>query len=66
MTTQPLGVEMVDVNEALFNTGTGKPIPLSKTTDFLCQPFDERLRREVAFDAFGLGVKVSSGWVDIV
>jgi hypothetical protein len=61
-----LGVVSVGINETIFDTRTGKAVSLSELRDSLSERLDDGDGGELALDALGLDIGISSGWVYVV
>lgn len=61
-----LGIIVIRIDEAFFDTGTGKIVALAKVGNILSERFDERHGLELVLDTLGLYIGISSGRVYVV
>ena len=63
---QPTAGVLVNVLQALGDTGTLKAVSLAKRTDSPRLGFNKRLAGELAVDALSVFVGIASGWYNLV
>jgi hypothetical protein len=64
--TDALGIVSVGINEAIFDTRTGKSVSLSELRNSLSERLDDGDGGELVLDALGLDVRVISGRIGVI